>query len=158
MNANVTWTSFPSPVGTLTAFIINNQLSALEWGRAPEPETGRPALPLLGDVRRQLDDYFDGKREAFDLPLAPAGSDFQLAVWRAMSDIPYGETRTYSDLAAALSSSARAVGTACGKNPIPIIIPCHRVLGAGGKLTGYSGGAGTETKVQLLRLEGASLV
>jgi len=158
MNANVAWASFPSPVGTLTAFIINNQLSALEWGRAPAPEDGRPATVLLAEVRRQLDDYFDARREAFGLPLAPAGSDFQKAVWQAMTAIPCGETRTYGDLANALGSSARAVGTACGKNPIPIIIPCHRVLGANGRLTGYSGGAGTETKVQLLRLEGANLV
>ena len=75
-----------------------------------------------------------------------------------MCDIPYGETRTYGDLADDLASSARAVGTACGKNPIPIIIPCHRVTGTGGQMTGYSGGAGVETKVQLLRLEGAQLL
>ncbi len=156
MNANVTWMSFPSAVGTLTAFAVNNHLAAVEWGRAPTPE--RTALPLLEEVRRQLDQYFDAKRETFDLPLAPAGGEFQLAVWRAMCEIPYGATQTYGDLADALKSSARAVGTACGKNPIPIIIPCHRVVGAKGRLTGYSGGAGVETKAFLLRLEGNSLV
>ena len=156
MNANVSWTSFPSPVGTLTVFAVNNRLTAIEWGRAPA--CPRNAVPLLEDVRRQLDQYFDGKRENFDLPLAPAGGDFQLSVWRAMCDIPYGATRTYGDLADALDNSARAVGTACGKNPIPIVIPCHRVVGAKGKLTGYSGGAGVETKAYLLRLEGNSLV
>jgi methylated-DNA-[protein]-cysteine S-methyltransferase len=156
MNANVAWLSFPSPVGALTAFAVNNRLAAIEWGRAPEPD--HAPTPLLTEVRRQLDQYFDAKRESFDLPLAPAGGDFQQAVWRAMCEIPYGATRTYGDLATALESSARAVGTACGKNPIPIVIPCHRVVGAKGKLTGYSGGAGVETKAYLLRLEGNSLV
>ena len=156
MNANVTWLSFPSPVGTLTAFAVNAKLTVLEWGRAPEPDKSPP--PLLHKIRDQLNAYFDGQLTNFDLPLAPAGSDFQRSVWRTMSEIPYGETRSYGDLAADLGSAARAVGTACGKNPIPIIIPCHRVLGAGGRLTGYSGGAGTETKVQLLRLGGISLI
>ena len=156
MNATVTWLSFPSPVGTLTAYSINAALAVLEWGRAPEPE--KPPLPLLVKARDQLIGYFDGKRTAFDLPLSPAGTPFQQQVWRAMCEIPYGETRTYGDLAQDLGSSARAVGTACGKNPIPIIIPCHRVVGANGRLTGDSGGAGTETKAQLLRLEGISLI
>lgn len=158
MNANVAWLSFFSPVGTLTAFAVNNRLAALEWGRAPAPEAGRLSVPLLDDVRHQLDAYFDGKRRDFDLPLAPAGGAFQRRVWDAMCEIPYGATRSYGDLADDLASSPRAVGTACGKNPIPIVIPCHRVLGAGGKLTGYSGGAGIETKAFLLRLEGISLV
>jgi methylated-DNA-[protein]-cysteine S-methyltransferase len=156
MNANLTWLSFPSPVGTLTAFSVNGHLSVLEWGRAPEAE--KPAAPVLERARDQLNAYFDGKRQHFDLPLAPASSDCQQSVWRAMCEIPYGETRTYGDLADDLASSARAVGTACGKNPIPIIIPCHRVLGLDGRMTGYSGGAGVETKVQLLTLEGAQLL
>jgi len=156
MNANVTWLSFPSPVGTLTAFSVNDHLSVLEWGRAPAAD--KPAAPVLEKARNQLNAFFDGKRQRFELPLAPAGSDFQQQVWHAMCAIPYGETRTYGELADELASSARAVGTACGKNPIPIIIPCHRVMGTGGQMTGYSGGAGVETKVQLLRLEGAQLL
>ena len=156
MNANLTWISFPSPVGTLTAYAVNNTLSVLEWGRAPE--SNRQPSALLAHVREQLDAYFDGRLKVFDLPMTPAGTPHQRAVWDAMNAIPYGETRTYGDIAEDLDSSARAVGVACGKNPIPIIIPCHRVLGGGGKLTGYSGGAGTETKVQLLRLEGISLI
>lgn len=99
--------------------------------------------------------YFDGKLEKFNLPLAPAGTEFQRGVWQAMTQIPYGQTQTYGDLAADSGSLARAVGGACGKNPIPIIIPCHRVMGGGGKLTGFSGGAGPESKVFLLKLEGA---
>ncbi len=156
MNANVTWLSFPSPVGTLTAYSINASLAVLEWGRAPDPE--KPPSPLLEKVHDQMSAYFDGKRTTFDIPLAPVGSPFQQQVWQAMCAIPYGDTRTYGDLAEDLGSAARAVGTACGKNPIPIIIPCHRVVGANGRLTGYSGGAGTETKAQLLRLEGISLL
>lgn len=156
MNANVTWLSFSSPVGPLTAFAINNAIGVLEWGRAPKAD--RPPATILEKVRDQLDSYFDGRRRHFDLPLAPAGSEFQRSVWRAMCDIPYGATRSYGEVAECLNSSARAVGTACGKNPIPIIIPCHRIVGAGGRLTGYSGGAGTETKAQLLRLEGISLI
>ena len=156
MNATVTWLSFPSPVGTLTAFAVNNSLTVLEWGRAAQCE--KQPQPVLARARKQLDAYFDGKRKTFDLPLAPSGSRFQLNVWRAMDKIPYGKTRAYGDLASDLNSTARAVGAACGKNPIPIIVPCHRVLGANGQMTGYSGGAGIETKVQLLRLEGISLV
>lgn len=156
MNANLTWISFPSPVGALTAYAVNNTLSVLEWGRAPEPK--RQPTPLLMNVREQLNAYFDGRLEVFDVPLAPVGTPHQRAVWDAMSAIPYGQTRTYGDIAEDIDSSARAVGVACGKNPIPIIIPCHRVLGGGGRLTGFSGGVGTETKVQLLRLEGISLI
>ena len=156
MNATVTWLSFPSPVGTLTAFAVNNSLTVLEWGRTAKCE--KQPQPVLARTRKQLDAYFDGKRKTFDLPLAPSGSRFQLNVWRAMDKIPYGKTRAYGDLASDLNSAARAVGAACGKNPIPIIVPCHRVLGANGQMTGYSGGAGIETKVQLLRLEGISLV
>jgi methylated-DNA-[protein]-cysteine S-methyltransferase len=103
---------------------------------------------------RQLLAYFDRSRTTFDLPLAPAGgSPFERAVWEAMRAIPYGETWTYGDLAARLGGVARAVGGACGRNPIPIVIPCHRVLGAGGKLVGFSGGSGIDSKARLLDLE-----
>jgi methylated-DNA-[protein]-cysteine S-methyltransferase len=109
---------------------------------------------LLVETARQIEAYFAGKLIKFDLPLRPAGSDFELSVWAAMQDIPYGETRRYGDLAAATHSAARAVGRACGRNPIPIVIPCHRVLGKGW-LGGYSGAGGVETKKALLTLEGA---
>ena len=98
--------------------------------------------------------YFDGKLTTFDLPLALQGTTFQKNVWREMQKIPYGQVQTYGDISGTLNSAARAVGGACGKNPIPIIIPCHRVIGGGGKMTGFSGGEGVETKIQLLTLEG----
>ena len=107
----------------------------------------------LDDVRRQLDEYFAGKRKTFDVRLAPSGTDFQLAVWRALQSIPYGETRSYSQIANRIGrpSAVRAVGAANGANPIPIIVPCHRVIGANGSLTGFGGGL--PTKRFLLDLE-----
>ena len=160
MNADiitdVTWLSCPSAVGTLTAFAADDAIIALEWGKSP-PADASPT-PLLHTVHEQLSAYFDGKLETFDLPLDPAGTDFQRRVWFAMAEIPYGQTRTYGELAKTTGSVARAVGGACGKNPIPIILPCHRVMGSGGKLTGFSGGAGAESKAYLLRLEGAMIL
>ncbi|WP_050931185.1 methylated-DNA--[protein]-cysteine S-methyltransferase [Aestuariivita boseongensis] len=110
---------------------------------------------LLKEAARQLSEYDKGTRTTFDLPFRVSGSAFQQAVCNAMLQIPFGETRTYGDIAKELGQSAQAVGTACGGNPIPILIPCHRVMGAGGKLTGFSGKGGVETKVALLRHEGA---
>ena len=147
--------SLYSPFGDLTLSETEGALVSLDWGRAP-PEF-QSATELLDTARRQLDDYFDGSRRTFDLPIRPAGTAFQQRVWQLMLAIPAGATRTYGDLAAELGSAARAVGAACGANPLPIIIPCHRVLAAGGRLGGYSGDGGTETKAALLRLEGALL-
>ncbi|MGB0747591.1 MAG: methylated-DNA--[protein]-cysteine S-methyltransferase [Magnetospiraceae bacterium] len=141
------------PFGYLTVFAENDQITVLEFGRAPDPvET-----PLLRTARDQLAAYLQGKLTNFDLPLAPAGTPFQQRVWDAMRRIPFGATRRYGDLAQELNSAARAVGGACGANPIPILIPCHRVLAAGGRLGGYSGGDGLPTKAALLRLEGLSI-
>ena len=145
--------SINSPLGPLTVFEEAGALVALDFGRAPDGG----ASPLLDEAAVQLEAFFDGKRRAFRLPLAPAGSAFQRAVWAAIEGIPYGETRTYGEIARQLASAARAVGAACAANPIPIVIPCHRVLGAAGRLTGYSGGEGPETKRALLVLEGARL-
>ena len=142
--------SISSPIGPLTLFEEEDVLLALEFGRAPEPEE----TPLLAAARDQLDAYFDGKLTDFDLPLAPAGTAFQQAVWRAMRNIPFGSVRTYGAIAAEIGSAARAVGGASARNPIPIIIPCHRVVGSNGALTGYSGCEGITTKRALLRLEG----
>lgn len=150
----VFYLSMNSPVGPLTLFEEAGALTVLEWGRVPAAD----ASPLLTEATRQLTAYFDGRLQAFDLPMTPAGTDFQKQVWRAMGDIPYGATETYGDLARRIDSVARAVGGACGANPLPILIPCHRVTGAGGRLTGYSGGQGVETKRDLLRLEGARLL
>ena len=116
------------------------------------------AKGLLVRAVAQLREYFAGTRRAFDLPLDPPGGTFQKAVCDAMLDIPFGETRTYGDLARALHVAPQPVGQACGGNPIPILIPCHRVVAADGKLGGFSGGRGVETKLALLRHEGAILV
>ena len=109
------------------------------------------------DVVGQLEEYFAGRRRLFDLPLAPEGTAFQQRVWRALLDIPYGETISYGELAARIGqrSASRAVGLANGSNPLPIVIPCHRVIGANGKLTGYGGGL--PIKQQLLALERGAL-
>jgi methylated-DNA-[protein]-cysteine S-methyltransferase len=112
--------------------------------------------PLLAEAARQLAEYDAGHRQLFDLPLRVAGSAFQQSVCAAMRAIPFGHTRTYGEIARDLGQSAQAVGVACGGNPIPILIPCHRVMGAGGRLTGFSGKGGVETKVALLRHEGAA--
>ena len=146
--------SMNSPVGPLTLFADADALIAVEWGRAPDPA----AAPLLREAVAQMEAYFRGRLTSFEIPLRLSGSPFQRAVWALMGDIPYGATRTYGDLARLLGSAPRAVGGACGRNPIPIIVPCHRVLGAGARMTGYSGGAGVETKQALLRLEGVNLL
>ena len=101
---------------------------------------------LLKKAGQQLQEYFAGKRKAFDLPLAPKGTSFQLKVWKALQDIPYGETRSYKDIAIAVGNhkASRAVGMANNRNPISIIIPCHRVIGSNGKLVGYGGGLGVK--------------
>ncbi len=131
------------------------------------PRRGKPARPEAGwiaqskgavaECARQLREYFDGKRTAFDLPLAPAGTAFQRSVWRGLQEIPYGETISYGELARRIGNpnASRAVGAANGSNPIPIVIPCHRVIGANGKLTGFGGGL--PTKEALLALEARQL-
>ena len=148
--AGPAYLSLASPLGFLTVFEDAGAVIALEWGRVDE---ARPSK-LLDEAKRQLDAYFDGRLKRFDLPLKPAGSRFQQAVWTRMRAIPYGAARTYGELAKSLGSVARAVGGACGKNPIPIVVPCHRVVGQGGRLGGYSGGDGLATKRALLALEG----
>jgi len=141
-----------SPLGELTVFEEDGRIVALEWGRGAG---SGEATGLLTAAKRQLDAYFDDGAAGFDLPLAPAGTAYQKRVWEAMRAIPPGRTRRYGEIAATLGSAARAVGTACGANPIPIIIPCHRVVGAA-SLGGYSGGEGAETKRFLLAHEQAA--
>jgi methylated-DNA-[protein]-cysteine S-methyltransferase len=117
-----------------------------------------PQHSILLETERQLTEYFSGGRTDFDLPMQPDGSEFQKKVWQALREIPYGQTRSYLDLARAIgfSTAARAVGAANGKNPLSIIVPCHRVVGANGSLTGFAGGL--ETKAALLALETRSTV
>lgn len=124
---------------------------------ARQPESGwlrRNAL--FAPVKQQIDEYLEGKRTQFDLSIEPQGSDFQRAVWQAMLDIPYGETRSYGELAKVIGrpSASRAVGAAAGRNPIPLIVPCHRVIGSDGGLVGFGGGI--PTKKYLLALEQSS--
>ncbi len=141
--------SVHSPVGDLTISEEDGKIVSLDWGWSPMSEENE----ILLKVKKLLDQYFDGKNPTFDLPLEPHGTEFQKKVWDIMLEIPYGKFLTYGDISDRLSSHARAVGLACGQNPIPIIIPCHRVLGKDGKLTGFSGGEGVETKQFLLDLE-----
>ena len=151
------YTSFDSPVGKLVALGDGQALHGLymqegrtaiairpEWEGADDP---------FAELREQLSEYFDGRRQAFDLELETAGSPFQRRVWRALQEIPYGETISYGQLARRIGqpTAVRAVGLANGSNPIAIIVPCHRVIGANGTLTGYGGGL--PTKARLLDLE-----
>lgn len=138
------------PYGPLTLSEDGGVITRLDWRAVPGEET-----PLLTEAARQLAAYFAGTRRApFDLPLAFLPG-LKGQVQRAMCAIPYGETRTYGDLSRMLGAPAQAIGQACGANPIPILIPCHRVLGATG-LGGFSAPGGVETKVALLRHEGAA--
>lgn len=139
-----------SPVGPIWVE-GDRAITASGWGAAAAPDGGLPAGALA-----QLAEYFAGERQAFDLPL-DLGTGFRARFLRALIDIPYGRTRTYGDLARELGVSAQAVGQACGANPLPILVPCHRVTGTSG-LGGFSGGTGIETKVWLLRHEGGALL
>ncbi len=141
--------SLHTPLGDLTVSEEEGAIIALDWGRGRD----QTRTPLLERAVEQLQDYFDGARLAFDLPLAPRGSAFQRRVWQALTEIPPGETRSYAELARMVGSVPRAVGQANGANPIPILIPCHRVVAANGALGGYSGGEGPATKRYLLDLE-----
>ncbi len=141
----------PTFLGDLTISEDDGAVTALDWTRV----THQDRSDLLDKAAAQLEEYAAGERETFDLPLRVGGSRFQQDVCRVMSAIPYGYTRTYGEIAKDLGVPAQAVGQACGGNPIPVIIPCHRVMGARG-LTGFSGRGGVETKVALLRHEGAA--
>jgi methylated-DNA-[protein]-cysteine S-methyltransferase len=145
----VTGATVASPFGPVSVSETGGRITALHWHAAVGEAT-----PLQLDAARQLRAYFDGRLRAFDLPL-DFGHGFNERVRRAMAAIPFGDTRTYGDLARALGAPAQAVGQACGANPIPILIPCHRVLGRA-TLGGFSAPGGVETKVALLRHEGAA--
>ena len=146
--------SLHTPLGEVTISEDGGAIVALDWGRGRDQE----ATPLLREACDQLQDYFDGKRMSINLPLAPEGSDFQKRVWAALCAIPPGETRSYADIARTIGSAPRAVGGANGANPIPLFIPCHRVIAADGSLGGYSGGDGPATKRYLLDHESRALL
>lgn len=143
--------SVETPFGQLGVQSVDGEIIGLRWFGTT---TGHPDETLM-QATQQLTEYAQGLRQDFDLPLRLSGPPLVQAVARAMLAIPFGETRTYGDIAREVGASAQAVGQACGANPIPILVPCHRVMGANGKLTGFSGAGGVETKVALLRHEGA---
>jgi len=154
------WTVMSSPVGDLRVIANAEAILAIEFSPFRGLEDGRPigdrddTHPLLVRAVDQLTAYFARDLRRFDLPLAPRGSEFQVKVWAQLEKIPYGETTSYGEIAHRLgqtNAASRAVGLANGKNPIPIVIPCHRVIGANGSLTGYAGGVGR--KQQLLEIE-----
>lgn len=137
-----------SPLGPLALTSSAGALVALDWGRATRHEPD----PVLDEAARQLEAYFAGRGTDFTVPVRPAGTPFRQKVWAAMQAIPYARTATYGDIARALASAPRAVGGACGANPLPIVIPCHRVVGSAGP-GGYSGQGGLDTKAWLLAFE-----
>ena len=159
-STSLSTTTHPSPVGMLTLVASDAGLRAILW---PDDTPGRvrfseallenPDHPILRQAMAQLDAYFAGERSRFDIPLDVAGTDFQLEVWTALGRIPFGVKTSYGELAAEIGKpgSARAVGAAVGRNPISIVVPCHRVLGKDGRLTGFAGGL--EAKTRLLALE-----
>ncbi len=162
-------TLYSSPLGLVTLAADGHSLTGLwmdgqkYFGASVPPDMiSRDDLPVFNAVKGWLDRYFTGKRPALsDLALSPAGSDFRQAVWAILRDIPYGDVITYGEIARRLAAqtqkpvSAQAVGGAVGHNPISIIIPCHRVVGTGGSLTGYAGGI--DKKIKLLELEGVDM-
>lgn len=151
---------YESPLGSLLLVGDHGFLTGVYFAdHGPPISEDTPELPeAFHHVTTQLDEYFAGERQVFDLPMRPIGTEFQRRVWAALTDISYGTTETYGDLAHRLGDrkGSRAVGLANGKNPISIIVPCHRVVGADGSLTGYGGGL--DRKLWLLRHEGALLV
>lgn len=143
--------SFPSPVGDLTVSAKNGHVVGLDWGANSLTQSDSPVLNL---AKAQLQSYFDGALTTFDLRMSFGATEFQKRFLQALIDIPFGEIKTYGELAGELGVSAQAIGQACGANTIPIIIPCHRVLASDG-LGGFSGRGGVETKVWLLKHEKA---
>jgi methylated-DNA-[protein]-cysteine S-methyltransferase len=156
------WKKIDSPVGRLTLVGTDAGLAAILWehdraerlGLARDAEA--PKQPILREAERQLREYFAGQRQTFTVPVDVAGTPFQRRVWQALRTIPFGETRSYAEIATQIGHprAVRAVGAANGRNPLPIVAPCHRVIGSNGTLTGFAGGL--ENKARLLALEGIS--
>lgn len=145
---------YDTPVGKIGIADNGEFVTGLFFGDSRCPTGAQEKeTPLIKKTERQLREYFEGARTGFDVPVALQGTEFQTAVWKALMDIPYGQTRTYGQIAAAIGrpKASRAVGMANNRNPVSIIVPCHRVIGASGKLVGYGGGLGV--KEQLLALE-----
>ena len=156
-SAMQTFTSlYRSPIGPLNIVVSQQHLKEIRFGGESKHEH-QPTTPLLQEVIAQLDAYFNRSLRVFDLPLAPEGTPFQQKVWQALLQVPYGHTASYRDIALAVGNpkATRAVGGANGRNPIPIVIPCHRIIASDGSLGGYS--AGLERKTWLLKHEGVQL-
>lgn len=154
----MTWTVLdPTPVGPLLLTASEEALTGLHFGVHPVEGPRDDDHPVLRAVAEQLGEYFAGRRTSFDVPLAPAGTDFQLRVWEQLRLIPYATTVSYGELARRVGNpnASRAVGLANGRNPIAIVVPCHRVIGADGSLTGFGGGM--DAKRTLLDLESSTL-
>ena len=143
-----------TPLGPFIVTEADGRIVSTGWGQAARESP----TPLLAAAAQQLNAYFHCGLREFDLPVEPGGDDFDQAVWREMCRIPYGQTLSYGEIARRLDGDPRLVGTACGRNPIPIIIPCHRIVAQHGRTGGYSGRGGVETKNFLLVLEGALLI
>ncbi|MGE0420817.1 MAG: methylated-DNA--[protein]-cysteine S-methyltransferase [Reyranellaceae bacterium] len=153
-----------TPIGRLSVDADGGAVTKVRW---IAPDVGDPLAPdgdpVVEEARRQLQAYFDRKLTMFDLPLLPKGTEAEKQIWQVMCKIPYGQTMTYGEMTVAVGrdprqGDARDIGKACSANPIPVIIPCHRVMAAGGRMGGYSGRGGTETKRKLLAFEGALLL
>ncbi|MGK9233026.1 methylated-DNA--[protein]-cysteine S-methyltransferase [Inquilinus limosus] len=142
-----------TPVGPVRITVAGGVVAAVDHVQDP-PDNARPKDRLLREAVRQIEAYFTGDRRRFDLPMAPAASPFQARVRQAIIDIPYGEAASYGGLAHILNSGPRAVGQACGRNDLVLLVPCHRVIGAGGALGGYGSTSGLERKRRLLEFEG----
>ena len=142
-----------SPIGVITIELIDDVLTYVNFGKIGEATPGGPSRGVAAEAARQLKAYFAGKLQEFDLPLHAEGTPFRKKVWQALYEVPYGQTRSYGEIARTVDSAPRAVGGACGANPIAVIIPCHRIVGANGWVGGFSGGNGCATKSQLLELE-----
>lgn len=151
------WKSIPSPVGGLKLVAHDSALTAILWESEPVPESAEEARdhPVLRKCEKQLGEYFAGRRREFSVKVDLRGTEFQKRVWQELLSIPHGETGTYARIAAQAGrpKAVRAAGAAIGRNPIPIIVPCHRVIGCDGKLTGFAGGL--KIKKILLSLEAA---
>ncbi|MDP6475314.1 MAG: methylated-DNA--[protein]-cysteine S-methyltransferase [Alphaproteobacteria bacterium] len=144
-----------TPVGKLTIELSGGALTMLDFGAHGKATPGTPSSGLAAEIGRQIEAYFSGELKQFDLPLCATGTPFRQKVWQALRAVPYGQTRSYGEIAREVDSAPRAVGGACGANPIAIVVPCHRIVGAGGWIGGFSGGEGCATKHILLELEAA---
>ncbi len=150
------WIDVESPIGLIRVFESNDKIVALEIAAKKAGNSSSSKSKLLQEAAKQVQNYFSGKSTKFDLPLEMDGTAFQKAVWKKIAKVGFGKKISYAEIARAIGKpkAARAVGGAVGANPIPLIVGCHRVLGAAGKITGYSGGKGIPTKQWLLEHEG----